>query len=856
MPDPIGLTLETSDHRRDDTAAREQARALTFLRIGSPAAALAAIGNLVIGLKSGQWIYIVASAFPGISAFVMLVGMRWVREGRIAPAMLLFSRTAIVACSLNALVFPDQFPAFELVVILSIIVVLPYVQGEELKRFLRFAMPFGILMPLACLWLPLPHPGKPIEHQAMMSVVLVPVFCIAIVLIVQFAERLREMVTKLVRSNQALDAAEIALREEASQLRATLDSRRDAVLTVDTEESVTYFNAAARELLGLDAEVAKKTKIFDLITLVFSREDESIANIVAAARRYGRPEVFPEGVRAILKSGQSITVSGSYTCMRDGAVLAIEDISDKLRTEALRVARDTAVAVARTRSEFLANMSHEIRTPMNAVIGMTGLLGDTPLNNEQREFVETIRSSGSHLLTIINDILDFSKIDAGALEFEHYDFDLRKCVEEAMELTITAASKKGIELLLDIRREVPSQVKGDAGRLRQVLVNLVNNAVKFTEKGEVVVTVDAKPAKDNTHVDIQISVQDTGIGIPQDRMARLFKPFGQVDASSTRRYGGTGLGLVISKQLVERMGGTLEVESTVGRGSTFSFNIVLECVGPAGATPISTDAQILQDKRILIVDDNAVSRRILTGYCEMWGIRSIAVERPAEALSIYRNEPFDLVLLDYDMPGMNGVELAREMMTQRQETPFLILSSIGVPLAEKDSKLFVSRLLKPIRESQLLEQMVAAVQQRDRHIIPKAAPTQVAKLDRGLRVLLVEDNQINQRIAILFLDKLGLTADVVGDGEEAILAVRRQRYDAILMDVQMPRMDGLEATRHICSQYARGERPYIIGMTAHAMTSDRDECFQAGMDDYLQKPVSLAALAAALKKAQERPGRA
>ena len=847
-----GTDAARGDAEHDEDA--ERARALVMLKASVPLAGLSAATGIAVAIYRHEAVFFAAGLVPGLIVLVMLLCIRRLAAGgSVSEAMLLFARASIVGCIASVLLLPDEYPAFEMVLTMAIIIGLPHAQGASLRRFLLFAIPPGIWMPLACLWLPLPHHGSATSHRLMISVVLPFVFSLTMLLLSQFATRLRETVARVVGTNRTLDETAIALRQEAELLRVTLDSRKDAVLSLSDDGVIRYCNTAAQTLFDRKPKGGGTDRLADIVHLSFPESGVSLPSLLSRAKKEGVPIAFPEGTSLQQEGGKRIPVTGTFTPLQEGGVLTVEDISDRLRLDAIRAAKDAAEAAARARSTFLAHMSHEIRTPMNAVIGMATLLADTPLSPEQQEFVETIRGSGSHLLSVIHDILDFSKIDAGSLELEHYEFSLRQCIEEAVEFTSPGAAKKGLELLLDIGHEIPSQVCGDAGRVRQILINLISNAIKFTHKGEVVIEVTAR-ALEGRRCECQVSVTDTGIGIPADRMDRLFRPFGQADASSTRLYGGTGLGLVISKQLVERMGGTLKVESTPDRGSTFSFTIVLDTPArTSGSVPVASH-RILEGRRVLIVDDNETSRRILASYCHAWGMGVDSVDRSGAAFKLFREQPFDIVLLDYNMPGMNGVELARELAAMGKSVPLVLLSSLDGKLEESDAKLFASRLLKPIRESKLCERLVSVLKKTSR-AAPLASVTGDAlpPLKPGLRVLIVEDNPVNQRLTQFFLQKLGCNSDVAADGEEAVAAVQRKTYDVILMDVQMPRMDGLEATRQILAMNRTDLRPQIIALTAHALPSDRDDCLRAGMDDFLQKPIDAAKLRAALARA-ERTG--
>lgn len=657
---------------------------------------------------------------------------------------------------------------------------------------------------------------------------------------------------------------EDALKLNQERLQLALGSSEQGLWDWDLRTGCVYYDDHWANILGCSLGEIKQT----VNTWHETIHPQDRENVLAAltAHHEGKREIFDIEYRAHHKSGEWIWIHARGRVIEHDQDLrpqrmigTIENVTSRKAFEnELQRARDVAEAADRAKSEFLATMSHEIRTPMNGVIGFTNILLDTKLDVPQRDFVENIRNCADSLLSLINDILDFSKIESSHLELENEPFNLRKCIEESLGVCAQAASVKKLELVSDFGDGAPEWVRGDVTRLRQVMVNLVGNAVKFTAEGEVVVTVET--VEENPSM-IKLSVQDTGVGIEQDRLPRLFKPFSQADSSTTRRYGGSGLGLAICKRLVELMGGKLHVTSSPGQGSTFHFTII----APTVPTPEESSKRAhLDGIRILIVDDNSSIRAALCRQLRRWGLTTIEAEEPEAVLvRLQSGESFDLALLDMVMPGMDGVELARRIrnFADTKKLPLILLSSVGAASSAMHARAagIQATLNKPVRHSQLHDTITRTLWDSGRLEKPVKKPdgtlpgTLAVKLGESfpLRILLAEDFLVNQRIASLMLKKIGYNSDIVTTGKEAVDAISRGNYDLVLMDMHMPEMDGLAATREIRKmETTAGKKSgiYIIALTADAMPGDREKCLAAGMNDYLTKPLRPQDLQSALQR--------
>jgi two-component system, sensor histidine kinase and response regulator len=666
-------------------------------------------------------------------------------------------------------------------------------------------------------------------------------------------------------ADRRLSVQALELESSEQRYRQIIETALDSFIGTDANGMITDWNAQAETTFGWSRSAAIGRNIYQTIVpnLHLDVYDPFLGEIASVPTSLMRKRFETTSLH---RDGREFPVELSISVIRTGGTSGffafLRDISDRKRSEQeLIAAKDAAEAGSRAKSEFLANMSHEIRTPLNGVIGMTDLALETDLSSEQREYIETVKLSADSLLTVINDILDFSKIEAGKIDLDMEDFNLRDSLEATLKTLALRADEKGLELLCEVAPSVPEVLRGDSNRLRQVVVNLVGNAIKFTDQGEVALTVRIE-AEDRDDRIIHFTVSDSGIGIPPEKQKLIFQPFVQADNSTTRNYGGTGLGLTISKRLVGLMGGKIWVESEVGRGTKFHFTARLKTSEKLPEAGASTPPETLRDVKVLIVDDNRTNRRILEGMLKLWNMNSTSVESGEQALERLSSaqtagEPYALVLTDMHMPAMDGFSLI-EQIRQRPElstATMMMLTSAGHRGdSERCHELGVAAyLLKPIRQSELREAIARALGTRAQQgavpLITRYSLQDARDPTAFLRVLVAEDNRVNQMLATRLLEKRGHRVVMTSNGREALEALERESYDLVLMDVQMPEMDGLEATAALrVKEKARGGGVHqpVIALTAHAMKGDQERCRAAGMDGYLAKPIQQQELDAIL----------
>jgi PAS domain S-box-containing protein len=681
----------------------------------------------------------------------------------------------------------------------------------------------------------------------------------------QSTGRTTEIIT-VSRNISLRKAAEQKLAESEQRLAQIIETVREGITLSDEKGTFEVFNSAMEQLTGYTMSEANASGDFSRVLYPDDYRRQQALDGLKTLLEGGR--LSEQETTITSKNGEELTLLVTTTTIefhgRRMFLSAYRNITERKKAEdALKLAKEAAEEATRAKSEFLAVMSHEIRTPMNSVVGMTDLLLQTNLSEEQREFVETIRVGGESLLTVINDILDFSKIESGKIEFEERPLELKTCIEEVLDLLSHKALEKGLDLIYWIDPNVPPFIVGDVLRLRQILINLVNNAIKFTDRGEVFVSATLS-WKLGEQLALKFSVKDTGIGISADKLDRLFKAFSQVDSSTTRKYGGTGLGLAISQRLTELMGGNIWAESEPGTGSTFHFTIKSSTPPADAMLPtvyLRSKVPELSGKRVLVIDDNETNLMILRMYCENWGMIPRTTPSPRKALEwVRKGDPFDAAILDMMIPEMDGLELAREIraLRTRESLPLILCSSSGQSATQFSSgDLFSAVLTKPIKQDQIFETVMAAVtgtMQAIKKASPIAAKTPMERIP--LSILVAEDNPVNQKLLVRVLQQLGYSADLADNGLEVLKAVDNTRYNLIFMDVHMPEMDGLETTRKIVNSTNQNERPVIVAVTADALQGDKDKCIEAGMDDYITKPIRIADIQAILqrwgKSAEER----
>ncbi|MDD4652823.1 MAG: response regulator [Methanothrix sp.] len=665
---------------------------------------------------------------------------------------------------------------------------------------------------------------------------------------------------------QVRQMAEEALKDSERRLADIINFLPDATFVINRDGVVIAWNRAIEMITGVKAAQILGKGNYEYSLLFFNvrrpmlidlvlhpdlslekeydqikwQEDGTIVGDSFVPDMHGKP-AFLLGSAAVLYDSEGTIY---------GAIESIRDITDrKMAEEDLKSAKNRAESAAKAKSKFLANMSHEIRTPMNAVIGMSDLLLQMDPKVEQRDYLETIRSSGNALMAIINDILDYSKIDGDKLELDIQPFSLAKCIEVSIDLVAARAAEKGLELSYFQDEAVPAKLVGDENRLRQILTNLLGNAVKFTEKGEIVLSANSSPLRDGK-VMLNFVIRDTGIGISQENLGKLFQPFTQVDSSTTRYYGGTGLGLAISRKLVQMMGGEISVESSAGKGSTFCFNV--KCDVPAENEAKADEDLPLSNKSVLIIESSESVRNMLTKSAESWRMKARAISEGKDAAAILEREKYDYLIMDAILPDMDRTLLLSQIRAMPGHPFIVILSHLGSKI-DRDPLVsgYLSKPIKPLNLKRLLESMLVPMNQEEKQSgrKPQSGRTKNNKDTKGLAILLAEDNMVNQKVALSMLKRLDYRADVANNGLEVLSSLEKKEYDVILMDIQMPDMDGLEATRSIREQKEK-KQPCIIAMTAYALDGDREAFLKAGMDDYLSKPIRMDELKMALEKCE------
>ncbi|HUN22065.1 MAG TPA: response regulator [Anaerolineales bacterium] len=653
------------------------------------------------------------------------------------------------------------------------------------------------------------------------------------------------------------DPAENTQKESATMQDVFFAHTLDAIICFSTDWNITHWNPQAETVFGWQAEQITGSNLYNIFPL--GLPSETVSHPQNAGETITRSVLNkPVFTTAQSKSGAELTlqvvvIPNSPFAQNEYTIFARDYTQQKELEGQVSFAKDTVEIAERAKSEFLANMSHEIRTPMNAILGLAGLLMDTPLNAEQHNFVSTIRRSGDALLSIFNDILDYSKIEAGNLNLEIAPFDLRVCIEEALDLFAIDAGRKYLDLAYHFKGDVPAVIQGDMVRVRQILINLVGNAVKFTENGEVSVLVDCERLSAD-QLRLHFTVKDTGIGISSEQTNRLFLAFSQLDPTTRRRYGGTGLGLAICYQLIQLMGGKIWVESEPGKGSTFHFTFETSAVADDRYAYLQHPQPQLRGQRVMIIDDNPTNRLIIERQTISWGMITESYPSGPAALDRLGHPPgFDIVLLDVHMPDMDGIAVAQEIRKVFPRLPIVIVSSSGRSEIGLNDINIDAYLHKPIKPALLYNVLLQLAVERKR-------ATGELQLTEGpffdhelatrhpLRILVAEDNIVNQKVVIHLLNRLGYQPDLVSNGLEVLSMLENRPYDVILMDVQMPEMDGVQAARQILNTYAKHHRPRIVAVTAHALQGDRERYLSAGLDDYISKPIRVQDLVASLEK--------